>query len=528
MIKWAERPEKNKQNLHNNYVKYLKDFNFINDREKSKLTTYTSTAPKLYGLPKIHKLNLPLRPIVSFINSPSYNLSKFLVNILNNITINSKYNIKNSLHFKDKISEITMDTGEILVSFDVVSLFTNVPMQLCLEILERGWNRISTHTDIPKKKFLDMLSFCFLDNNYFSFNGNYYKQIFGTPMGSPLSPILADIVMEDLLDSIVQKLDFKIKLIVKYVDDLFFIIPEETLTHIHNLLNDYHEKLQFTVEKQKNGSLAFLDTRISVLNDKLMIDWYQKEMASGRLLNFFSNHPKYQVVNTARNFIRRVLGISSNIYHSKNKDLILKILKDNQFPEKTILRLINDFYFNKQPNTNVSGTTEPTKYVSTTYIPKLSDNIKQQIKKYTENTNVAFKTDKTVNTLFSKLKDKTKKELFTDLVYEIPCGGNTQQSCNLRYIGTTKQFLKNRLSNHKSDIKCNNPNKTALSKHSLDLKHTPKFDMTKILTVEKNVNKRLILESLYIQTSEKTMNRKTDIENISDIYCSLLNNFKYM
>lgn len=488
--------------------------------------TYTSIAPKLYGLPKIHKQNVPLRPIVSSINSPAYSLSKFLGKILNNMTANSKYNVQNSLDFKDKISKLRIAKGEILVSFDVVSLFTNVPIQLCMRIIDREWDRIEEYTEIPKKKFLEMLSFCVLENNYFSFNGNLHKQIFGTPMGSPLSPILADIVMEDLLTNVLNKLDFNIKFMVKYVDDLFAIIPEDKLTQIHKLLNGYHEKVQFTVEKETDGNLAFLDTRISIKNGKLIMDWYQKPMASGRLLNFCSNHPKHQILNTAKNFIRRVLGLSSDMHHSKNKNRILDILKSNNFPEKTILKLIQDFYHTRRHKRNVDSTNEPKKYVSATYVPRLSDNVKQQVRKFVENTDIAFKTGKTVNRLFSKLKDKTNKELCTDLIYKIPCGGNEQETCNLSYIGTTKQFLKNRLSSHKSDIKCNNPNKTALSQHVLDSKHVPNFEETKILSIEKNVNKRLILEALYIQTSERTMNRKTDVDNISESYCSLLNNFK--
>lgn len=53
--------------------------------------------PRFYGLPKIHKINVPLRPIVSFINSPTYNLSKFLAHIINNLVTN-KFYVKTQLN----------------------------------------------------------------------------------------------------------------------------------------------------------------------------------------------------------------------------------------------------------------------------------------------------------------------------------------------------------------------------------------------------------------------------------------------
>lgn len=128
-------------------------------------------------------------------------------------------------------------------------------------------------------------------------------------------------------------------MIIKYVDDLFFIIPSEKLNHIHKLLNEYHEKLQFTVEKEKDRSLPFLDVLIVVKNDVILYDWYQKETSSGRLLNFYSHHPKHQVLNTAKNFIHRVLNLSSDIYHNKNKEKIINILLDNNFSKKNYFKI---------------------------------------------------------------------------------------------------------------------------------------------------------------------------------------------
>ena len=77
--------------------------------------------PKIYSLPKIRKESVLLRPIVSFIGSPLYNLSKFLVDILS-LIVNWDFCVKNSSHFIDKISRVKLNPDECMLSYDVVSL----------------------------------------------------------------------------------------------------------------------------------------------------------------------------------------------------------------------------------------------------------------------------------------------------------------------------------------------------------------------------------------------------------------------
>jgi len=92
-------------------------------------------------------------------DSPSYALCKHIIKILKQITDKSTYNVKNSLSFKEKIND-TYIYDEILISFDVVSLFPSIPTDLAIDIINRKWTEIKNHTDIPKQLFMEIIRFC--------------------------------------------------------------------------------------------------------------------------------------------------------------------------------------------------------------------------------------------------------------------------------------------------------------------------------------------------------------------------------
>ena len=86
--------------------------------------------PRSYGLLKFHKPGIPLRPIVSFVSSPTYAISGYLARILLPVVENTDYTVKNVCEFADFIRDNTLNACEELVSFDVVSLFTKIPVDL--------------------------------------------------------------------------------------------------------------------------------------------------------------------------------------------------------------------------------------------------------------------------------------------------------------------------------------------------------------------------------------------------------------
>ena len=136
--------------------------------------------------------------------------------------------VKNSFTFMDSIKNLTIPDNHILLSLDVTSLYTNIPLKLLIDGLDKRSIPISKTSPIPLNEIIDAITFLF-DNTYFIFLNVIYKQLHGTPMGSPLSQILADMVLEDLEKSCIKKLNFTPVFFKRYVDDIVTCIPAKEI-----------------------------------------------------------------------------------------------------------------------------------------------------------------------------------------------------------------------------------------------------------------------------------------------------------
>lgn len=516
----------------NTIINDLHNNKHIDTYTKLKLTCSAANAPQLYGLPKIHKPEIPMRPISASFALPAYHLSKFIGTILNNLT-STKHNIKNSTHLKEDLQTIDIEETDLLISLDVVSLFTNIPIHLATKIVLKKWDTIKNHTNIPKNNFMKILDFCLKDNNYFCFDNNTYIQNYGMPMGNPLSPTIATIVLDDLIDYTLDNLksqNIEIKYITKYVDDFFAIIKQKDKQTILKEFNYYHNKLKFTMEEEENNKINYLDVTIHKINNSLVTNWFTKDISSGRIINYYSNHDPIQKKNTVKNFIRTVLNISDKIFIKENIIKLKTMLTKNNYPIKYIdklIKIITNEHKTKNTPTNNNETInniekQVTPFATLPYLTTITNrkNLTNLIN--TEAVKIASKPNKTLNELFSHQKTKTNKQKQHNVVYQIKCKGNDQQQCNGIYVGQTKRQLEVRIKEHKRTVDTRTTT-TALSQHAIDNKHYFDFENIKILERESKTNKRLTLESLHIKKNiNKAVNKKEDSDQISSTYNILL------
>ena len=158
--------------------------------------------PAIRGTVKHHKPNNPLRPIVTCRNTALHNTSKFLADILSPLQNHNSYSVDNSTDFVKKISHTNIDDDEIMISFDVVSLFTAIPVDRACEHIRNKLTKDKTleaGTKLSIDDIITLLRFT-LSDSYFIYNKQTYKQIHGCAMGSPVSPIVANLCMEEIED----------------------------------------------------------------------------------------------------------------------------------------------------------------------------------------------------------------------------------------------------------------------------------------------------------------------------------------
>ncbi|CAH8592007.1 unnamed protein product [Schistosoma bovis] len=288
---------------------------------------------RFYGRPKIHKPNIPLRPIVALPGTPTYNLSKEISRILRHLVDSAKHSIKSPTQFLDQIKDIQINNDELMISFDVTALFTSTEPQLAKEtisLLLKNDTNLTKYTTLQIKSLLELIDLCL--TTYFQFNNKIYEQTKGTPMGSPISGLIAEAVMQRLEATILPVI--KPKIWIRYVDDTFVIVKKDELENTYKLINNVFNDIKFTMEQESNNQLAFLDILITRTDTgKLETQVYRKPTHTDQILNYNSNNPRAHKINCVHTLFKRARTHCSTLAARKNEEKYLKdIFQKNGYP----------------------------------------------------------------------------------------------------------------------------------------------------------------------------------------------------
>jgi len=495
---------------------------YISFSTYSLLNTSNAILPRAYGLPKIHKARYPLRIIISSTGSPLHNLAIFLHKILVQSLPSHFSQIKNSSHLIEKLSNIYIPSDCCLTSFDVVSLFTNVPIDMVLEIIEEKCSYIEAHTNLPQNEFSLAIKFV-LESTYFLFNNRVYKQTFGAPMRSPLSPVVADLILQRLESSILNNLSYKPTFYYRYVDDIALSVPFDQLNDLLAKFNSFHCRLKFTMEMECEGHrLNFLDLTIIKQDNTLIFDWFRKSTFSGRFLNYHSHHPFTHKRGTMYSLIDRVFRLSHPLFHKNNLDHVIKILLDNGYPLdlifNTIRKRLHTFIHSRKGIVTKEKDENPRfQYFTIPYVSCISKKFIQFFKNITFS-KLAFCCYNKLNKFIGVHKDVLSLSSRSNVVYRINC-----LDCDTSYVSQTKRILNTRINEHKSHIRRNSTQPSVITDHRLKFGHEFDWDNVQILDSESNYNKRLISEMIYIkkQNRDRNLNAQTDTALLNPIYNDL-------
>ena len=337
----------------NRFLKTLKDSNVIDEMSYNNMFASGSQPSIMYGLPKVHKDQCPFRPILSAIGTFSYNVAKFLVPVFSSITSN-EYSLKDSFQFVNQVTSIDNANDYVMASFDVTSLFTNIPLDetidIALKLLYPNENDIYMNSN--KKQFKKILDMAVKDN--FLFDNKLYSQIDAVAMGSPLGPTLANIFMSYYERQWLEEClaNFKPVWYRRYVDDTFLLFKkQEHVGAFLEYVNARHRNIKFTVERENNNVLSFLDVNVCRKNNYFETNVFRKRTYTGLGMNFSSSIPIEYKRNLIGCLINRAYNICSNYINFTNElDHLRKYSLSNGFPlnfiENNFRKSLNNIFIN--------------------------------------------------------------------------------------------------------------------------------------------------------------------------------------
>jgi len=178
--------------------------------------------------------------------------------------------------------------------------WASIPLQLALQCTETVIQQSTVKLPLPREDIMDLLNLC-LRSTYSQYNGKHYKQLHGTAMGSPVSVVVAEIVMQHVEERALATCRKTIPLWLRYVDDTFTVVYKDGIDDFRHHLKEENGDIQFTNEIEYNGKLPFLDCLVSRNNNELRTTVYRKPMTNPPTTRLHAKPRLYRLWRDERN-----------------------------------------------------------------------------------------------------------------------------------------------------------------------------------------------------------------------------------
>ncbi|EYB97657.1 hypothetical protein Y032_0139g2146 [Ancylostoma ceylanicum] len=489
----------------------------------SRFWTNHPEVPTYYSLVKTHKFDqnadlskidisaVRTRPIISSCGGPSDRISWLLVKLLSPLLSYVGAHIVNSEEFINAIKQCRAPKSACYVSYDAVSLYTNVNNDAAIKTVLQLANTHSKEVSMCgfAVNDIEILLEATLACNVFRFNNNFYAQRRGLAMGIRIAPLLAIVYLDHIEKA---SLTNGIILYKRYIDDVFAIgsSSSELAATLANL-NAKDENIKFTVEEpDRDGFLPFLNVKVRICDGTTEIRWYKKRSSKNIILHSRSAHPAYMKANVVRNLIGTSERITART--SETVDTIKHILFENGY--------ISGNMATWRPYSAPDGITLVLPYLN----ERLAHQVNAIVKRSQLPVRLVFKPPPTLKEILTSSRvyedrcDEEECRYCTDkkichlrgTVYLIKCNG-----CGQRYVGESGRPLRKRLDEHRRAL--NRPQaypRNSFSRHRTTV-HTrdfpPEFEVTVLHRHLDNPVDRKIMEAREIKRYQPEINTREEL-----------------
>src|SRR5215469_16071177 len=452
------------------------------------------------------------------VNTHNYKLTESLIPLVTPYSSN-QFTISNSYNFKDWLLNVNNAHKLFMASFDITSLYTNIPSIDAIDILiDRIFSQQEVFYNFNRNEFKQLL-IAATGDTFFIFNGNLYTQQRFLAMGSPLSAILENTYLSYHEENWLRncQIAYKPAHYKRYMDDTFLLFQNQSqVPQFLEYLNKQLPNIKFTEELESNNMLPFLDLLITKDNNKINTSIFRKKTNTTLSLNFFSHIPDIYKLNTIKIFLYRAYHLSSNFIKMNTEfEYLKKFFSNNAFNIETFHQIQNKFLntiFHPKPE--ISTANKQILYLDIPYYEQLYHNLKKDLM-YTLNRcfpqldiRLVFYNNSTIKR-FCNHKEHIPEYLVSGIVYKFTCG-----DCNITYVGSTSRHLRARVSEHRevsyrTNLPLSNPPYSIIYNHCHKYNHDLDHNHFKIINRNNQPNNLNILESLAIKQHKPVLNADT-------------------
>jgi hypothetical protein len=249
-------------------------------------------------------------------------------------TPTNAFNIQNSEKLIHNLKETNIQTNTKICLFDIKNMYTNIPQNDLIDII----NNVLTNNNAPddQKREIVILVKSILNQNYLQHDNQLYTQNEGPAMGAPASAILVEIFIQYLEHNDIIKILQKHHIIdyYRYVDDILIIYNGDH-TNIEDTLNEFnsiHPNIQYTMERQTNNILNYLDITIENSNNAFTFSIDRKPITTDLIIHNDSCHPTEHKYAAIRYLVSRMNTYSISTESKHNESQLIKTILHNIYP----------------------------------------------------------------------------------------------------------------------------------------------------------------------------------------------------
>jgi len=489
---------------------------FLSESNNENVLIPKGTRPGLvYGLPKVHKQGLPLRPIVSFVNTASYDLAKWLSKFIKPLASNDN-TVKDTFMFVEFLKEIKLTCDDVVSSFDIENFYPSIPVLEAIDLIGDEVYEGIHKPNCSIEMFKDLLK-SVLVGNLVMFNNKIWKQVNGVAMGSLSAADVANAYMAILEKR--NNIGEKAKVYKRYVDDTFVICDnKESLDEFFSFMNTISPALKLTKEDMTDNVLGFLDVKVHRVGSEFETSVYRKKTDTSLMMNYNSNIPTKYKRNLVKSLTLRYLRICSNnerfshdINELKNRFLA------NGFPSSFVNKYMDETRkkFERVSENEIGRELNQRKklFLKMPFLNQASEWFAYTLKSYVNEKfqNLELQPVLTVTNRiqdFVRVRREVPVGLRSDVIYQYKC-----PVCSESYVGETHRQLQIRAYEHigtswRTGKAVKTPGVSSVKEHMLETGH--KGNMSNFSIIGSNrfgsTLTRRILEARFIEKIKPKIN----------------------